>query len=580
MGSARFVKPLAWVGLIILIGPIVALAIRVPWLRFPEIVSRPETLEMVSITLSSAAWSTIITTLLGVPIALMLRGKKLVRIFVLLPLAMPPVVGGLALTALIGRRGITSPLLDALGLQFAFAYPGVVASHIFVSLPFVVVAVDGALRTMDREIERSALGLGMSKSTVLNKITLPAIAAPLATGAGLAFARSLGEFGTTITFAGSLPGRTRTLPLGIYLEREIDQDGALGMAALLIGIALVVLLLATVPTLLQRSYKATVRTIGTIDVDRVRELSAPKDTSHAGEFIAIIGPNGAGKTTYMRTLDGVLLTQNPGLPRTCTVKKALAMVTPDADEWIAAAGLSDLSDVPVPALSGGQAAHVALVRALATRPARLLLDEPLAAIDVSRASAWRTVLHAVSKDRQTMLVTHNPTDIYALATSVIVIENGEVAAHAPVEDILRVPPTKFVADLTGLNRITGTITSARDGVVSLGEVSGVPGENVSWDELRPGSAAVAVFPPESTMLRLYYENQHPRQPAESARNHWPGVVSGIAHSNGKINVTVTIAGENEVIVPVTPASFAELALDYGTRVIVVAKALAVSVYPR
>lgn len=580
MGSARFVKPLAWVGLIILIGPIVALAIRVPWLRFPEIVVRPETLEMVSITLSSAAWSTVITTLLGVPIALLLRGKKLVRIFVLLPLAMPPVVGGLALTALIGRRGITAPILDALGLQFAFAYPGVVASHIFVSLPFVVVAVDGALRTMDREIERSALGLGMSRSTVLNKITLPAIAAPLATGAGLAFARSLGEFGTTITFAGSMPGKTRTLPLGIYLEREIDPDAALAMAALLIGIALVVLVLATLPSLLQKSYKPTVRTIGDIDVERVRALSTPAETTHAGEFIVIIGPNGAGKTTYMRTLDGVLLTQNPGLPRTCTVKKALEMVTKDADAWISAAGLADLSDVPVPALSGGQAAHVALVRALATRPARLLLDEPLAAIDVARASAWRTVLHAVSKDRQTMLVTHNPTDIYALATSVIVIEGGKVAAQAPVEEILRVPPTQFVADLTGLNRITGTINSVHDGIVTLGDVSGVAGEDVPWDTLVPGAQAVAVFAPEAAIIRLYSKEQNGSGPQESARNHWLGVVSGIAHSGGKINISVTIAGGNEVTVPITPASFADLALDYGTRVSVVAKALATSVYPR
>lgn len=580
MGSARFVKPLAWVGLIILIGPIVALAIRVPWLRFPEIVVRPETLEMVSITLSSAAWSTVITTLLGVPIALLLRGKKLVRIFVLLPLAMPPVVGGLALTALIGRRGITAPILDALGLQFAFAYPGVVASHIFVSLPFVVVAVDGALRTMDREIERSALGLGMSRSTVLNKITLPAIAAPLATGAGLAFARSLGEFGTTITFAGSMPGKTRTLPLGIYLEREIDPDAALAMAALLIGIALVVLVLASLPSLLQKSYKPTVRTIGDIDVERVRALSTPAETTHAGEFIVIIGPNGAGKTTYMRTLDGVLLTQNPGLPRTCTVKKALEMVTKDADAWISAAGLADLSDVPVPALSGGQAAHVALVRALATRPARLLLDEPLAAIDVARASAWRTVLHAVSKDRQTMLVTHNPTDIYALATSVIVIEGGKVAAQAPVEEILRVPPTQFVADLTGLNRITGTINSVHDGIVTLGDISGVAGEDVPWDTLVPGAQAVAVFAPEAAILRLYSKEQNGSGPQESARNHWPGVVSGIAHSGGKINISVTIAGGNEVTVPITPASFADLALDYGTRVSVVAKALATSVYPR
>ena len=173
---------------------------------------------------------TVLTLILGTGLAVWMqqlgRGGLAARLLVFLPLAMPPVVGGLALTAAIGRRGLLGPWLEAMDLHFAFAFPGVVVAQMFVSLPFVVVAIDSALRQIDGEVLASARGIGMSPGRVLWKVTLPLVAPSIATGAGLAFARSLGEFGTTLTFAGSMPGVTRTVPLGIYLEREVDTEAA------------------------------------------------------------------------------------------------------------------------------------------------------------------------------------------------------------------------------------------------------------------------------------------------------------------------------------------------------------------
>ena len=167
---------------------------RVPWEDFAEIATAPDTVELLSTTLSAAALSTVIATILGTGLALWLsqlrRGASAVRLLVYLPLAMPPVVSGLALTAFIGRRGLLAPVLDALGWHFAFAFPGVVAAHVFVTLPFVVVAVDSALRQIDSEITASARGVGIGQWTILGRITLPTIAPAIVTGLGLAFARS------------------------------------------------------------------------------------------------------------------------------------------------------------------------------------------------------------------------------------------------------------------------------------------------------------------------------------------------------------------------------------------------------
>lgn len=501
---------LGFIALTVIVLPVAALGTRVPWGELGQIAAATETRELLGVTLTSAVLATAISVLLGTPLALLLqrmrRGAHLARALVLLPLAMPPVVAGLALSAFIGRRGIAAPLLDAVGAHFAFAFPGVVAAHVYVALPFVVITLDSALRQLDPEITNSAAAVGIGERTIISRIVLPAIAPSLATAAGLAFARSLGEFGTTLTFAGSMPGVTRTMPLGIYLAREIDQDVAYGLAAILITLAVAALALAALPRLFRRPAPTPrVRATGVIDVARLRELTRPRATGAVAGFptgatTALIGPNGAGKTTLLRSLAGpgvVLLTQNPGLPPTSTPLKAIAMVTQDsaaARELLAAAGLRELAHVPVPSLSGGQAAQVALVRALAAKPSSLLLDEPLAAIDAAAAGSWRELLRAASGDRTTVFVTHSGAELFQLADHVAVMERGEVVSLAPADAERDLPATAFSAQLQGLARVEGTAqaaTAAGGEAIIESEAGQLRGHAAA--ALAPGQAAVAVY---------------------------------------------------------------------------------------
>nr|WP_256478083.1 ATP-binding cassette domain-containing protein [Corynebacterium stercoris] len=529
--------------LALIVLPIVALGVRVPWPDLGDILAAPETRELLRVTLGSAVLATIIAVALGTPLALWMRnlrkGAALARLLVLLPLALPPVVAGLALSAFIGRRGIAAPLLDDLNWQFAFAFPGVVAAHVFIALPFVVITLDAALRQLDPEITDSAAAVGISPGTATRRIVLPAIAPALVTAAGLAFARSLGEFGTTLTFAGSMPGVTRTMPLGIYLAREIDQSVAYGLSAILVGLAVLTLAAAALPTLIpRRTPPQRARATGAADIEALRRLTLPDGAPEpvrigncvfpAGATTALIGPNGAGKTTLVGRIAGrltsdadvavgnarydgpganpvpahrrgvVLLTQNPGLPPTTTARGAIAMVTGDAAraaELLAAAGLAELADVPVGALSGGQASQVSLLRALAARPRVLLLDEPFAAIDVASARQWRHLLRATAADRTTVLVTHNALDIATLADHVAVMERGEVVSLTPTAGAFARPATGFAARLVGVNRVTGTATDDATLASPAGNIAGTAATPIA-----PGTPAVAVFPPAAAAL--------------------------------------------------------------------------------
>lgn len=226
--------------------PLVAVVLRTPWGRFGELVTSQASQEALWLSLRTSAASTTLCVVFGVPMAVVLARSSfrllgVVRALVLLPLVLPPVVGGIALLYTFGRRGLLGHSLEVLGLQVAFSTVAVVLAQTFVAMPFLVVSLEGALRTAGDRYDAVAASLGARPTTVLRRVTLPLVLPGLGSGAVLAFARSLGEFGATITFAGSLQGRTRTLPLEIYLRRESDAPGAVALSLVLVVVAVLVI---------------------------------------------------------------------------------------------------------------------------------------------------------------------------------------------------------------------------------------------------------------------------------------------------------------------------------------------------
>lgn len=229
--------------------PLVAMALRVDWSQFGSLVTSDSSLTALGLSLRTSAAATVLCIVLGVPMAMVLartsfRGQGILRSLVLLPLVLPPVVGGIALLYTFGRRGLLGETLDVLGWQIAFSTTAVVMAQTFVALPFLVLSLEGSLRTAGSRYEQVAATLGARPTTVLRRVTLPLVLPGLASGAVLSFARALGEFGATLTFAGSLEGVTRTLPLEIYLQRETDADAAVALSLVLVVVAIVVISVA------------------------------------------------------------------------------------------------------------------------------------------------------------------------------------------------------------------------------------------------------------------------------------------------------------------------------------------------
>ena len=241
----RWIYIPAAIGALFVVLPLIAVAAKVDWPHFWSLITSESSTTALVLSLKTAAASTALCLLLGVPMALVLarsdaRLVRTARPLILLPLVLPPVVGGIALLYAFGRLGLIGEYLNAAGIQIAFTTTAVVLAQTFVSLPFLVIALEGAARTAGADYEVVAATLGARPTMVWWRVSLPLLAPGLISGAVLAFARSLGEFGATLTFAGSREGVTRTLPLEIYLQRESDADAAVALSLLLVAVAAVV----------------------------------------------------------------------------------------------------------------------------------------------------------------------------------------------------------------------------------------------------------------------------------------------------------------------------------------------------
>jgi molybdate transport system permease protein len=250
-GSQRVPAPLlvpAAAGLAFLILPLAGLVIRAPWSSLPRRLSEPAVFTALRLSLQTATIATLVCLVLGVPLAWLLArvefaGRRVIRALVTVPLVLPPVVGGVALLLVFGRRGLLGAWLDAtFGFTLPFTTTGVVVAEAFVAMPFLVIAVEGALRGADARYEEAAATLGAGRWIAFTHVTLPLVAPGVAAGAVLCWARALGEFGATITFAGNFPGITQTMPLAVYQAMEGgDLDGAVVLSLILLAVSVTIL---------------------------------------------------------------------------------------------------------------------------------------------------------------------------------------------------------------------------------------------------------------------------------------------------------------------------------------------------
>ena len=239
----------AALGSAFLVLPMVGLLVRAPWSDIGPALAAPEVGQALRLSLVCATLATLLSLVLGVPLAWVLarsriRGRSALRALVTVPLVLPPVVGGVALFTVLGRNGfIGSWLNEAFGITIPFTTTAVVIAETFVAMPFLVISVEGALRAADTRFEDVAATRGAGRWTTFRRITLPLVAPGIAAGAVLCWARALGEFGATITFAGNYPGTTQTMPLAVYLALQDDPEAAIVLSLVLLAVSLATLLL-------------------------------------------------------------------------------------------------------------------------------------------------------------------------------------------------------------------------------------------------------------------------------------------------------------------------------------------------
>ena len=238
----------AALGAALFILPLVGLLWKAPWGDLAGALLEPEALMAMRLSLVCSLAATAVSMVLGLPLAWIqarttFPGRSLLRALTLLPVVLPPVVGGVALLSVFGRRGLLGQFLDPLGIRLPFTTAGAVLAETFVAMPFFVLSMEGVLSTLDRRLEDAARTLGANRWTVFRRITGPLVRPSVAAGAALCWARALGEFGATITFAGNFPGRTQTIPLAVYVELENRPEAGIALSLVLLAVSLTILVI-------------------------------------------------------------------------------------------------------------------------------------------------------------------------------------------------------------------------------------------------------------------------------------------------------------------------------------------------
>jgi molybdate transport system permease protein len=239
---------MAAAGFLLFLLPLAGLVVRAPWDLVGQELIAPETATALGLSIFCSVTATTIALVLGIPVALVLFRttgtlRSVLRALTTLPMVLPPVVGGVALLLAFGRRGLVgAPLYQLFGVQIPFTTAAAVIAETFVAMPFLVIAVEGGLRALDGRYEEAARALGASSWKVFVRVTLPLLRPAIFSGSVLCWARALGEFGATITFAGNLPGRTQTVPLAVYVALETKPEGAIVLSLILLAVSLAILI--------------------------------------------------------------------------------------------------------------------------------------------------------------------------------------------------------------------------------------------------------------------------------------------------------------------------------------------------
>ncbi|MDO5719656.1 MAG: ABC transporter permease [Actinomycetaceae bacterium] len=492
----------AVLALLFLIVPLIATLLQVDFPNLWRLLRTEAAQDALKLSLVTCTISTLICVLLGAPLALWLARTRdgwiprTVRILATLPMVLPPVVAGLALLITWGRRGLLGKYLSIAGIEIGFTSIAVVLAQTFVAMPFLITSLEGALRTRGFLYEEVARNLGASRTKTLFTVTLPLSAPAIMSATALAFSRALGEFGATISFAGSLQGVTRTLPLEIYLQIESDIDLALALSLVLVATAFILVGLSSsanswwyhkvmhgeAPVEERGEVSASSSTGPRVDDDSMLfaqrvpgagvHVKANIPVRHVDvdiefppeSWTALVGPNGAGKSTILSLVSGALkapdctvtwtskqrprialLAQNAALfPHMSVLKnviyglKCQGVSQKEAEKVamseLSSVGMTSLSHRHPNQLSGGQAQRVAIARAMAIRPEVVLLDEPTASLDFEVANDIRLLLKKRLGRATMILVTHDLADVAAFDAEVIHLRRGKVVSRGNLRE--------------------------------------------------------------------------------------------------------------------------------------------------